>query len=235
MSPYTHPWLLDLITHEPRLNPLWRLVTQPEACDAAHDPHHLLRVARWTCQIMAQEQAHPVAHDTLIQAIAAALLHDLVNLPKNHPDRAQASAQSADKAHAVLRHSGFDEPACQQITDAIRTHSFSRGETPNTLMGKALQDADRLDALGAIGMLRCFATAGQMGTRLFHTDDPWAMQRPLEDQIFAMDHFFCKLLVLHRTMQTPTATAEALARTQVLRDLLRQLGDEIGHPFPQAL
>ncbi len=70
-----------------------------------------------------------------------------------------------------------------------------------------MQDADRLEALGAIGLARVFAVSGALGVALFDADDPFADRRPLNDKQFALDHFQTKLLKLPLTMQTERASA----------------------------
>jgi uncharacterized protein len=188
--------------------------------DVAHDMGHLLRVAHWTLRLCPQEEPRT--------AIAAALLHDIVNVPKNHPDRALASERSASAARELLSTLGFDVPTVERIANAIVDHSFSRGVVPRSSLGQALQDADRLEALGAIGTFRCIATGVHFGARFFDDADPWARERPLNDKQFSVDHFFTKLLGLPATFQTTAGRAEADKRVAVMRALLESLGDELG-------
>ena len=116
--------------------------SEPEQKDSAHDLAHLLRVALWTCRLLQKTEM-------VEEAVAAALLHDLVNVPKNHPDRVRASELSAEAACPLLARAGFSPAEIDGISAAIRQHSFSRGERPSSFLGQALQDADRLEALGA--------------------------------------------------------------------------------------
>lgn len=95
----------------------------------------------------------------------------------------------------------------------------------------ALQDADRLEALGAIGIMRVFSTGAGMGAKYFHDSDPWAKNRELDDRVYSVDHFRAKLLGLEAAMNTEWGRREATRRTEVLRDFLRRLGEEIGEPF----
>lgn len=155
-----------------------------------------------------------------------------MNVPKNHPDRARASELSAQAAEPLLRAAGFDEPARTRIRDAIRDHSFSRGATPATTLGKALQDADRLEAVGAIGLFRVASTGARMGASYFHPEDPWATSRELDDRKHSVDHFFTKLLKLQETFHTPAGREEALRRSQVLERFLDDLALELGEPRP---
>lgn len=79
---------------------------------------------------------------------------------------------------------------------------FQRANRPLTTEAKIVQDADRLEALGAIGLARVFAVSGALGVALFDGEDPFAQHRPLDDKRYALDHFQTKLLKLPQTMQT---------------------------------
>jgi uncharacterized protein len=196
--------------------------------DPTHDVAHALRVARWTLALGGAEV-------DAREAVAAALLHDAVNPPKDSPERAIASEQSAALARERLTALGFPPEAVTRIADAIRDHSFSRGAVPATPLGCALQDADRLEALGAIGLLRCISTGVRMGSAWFHSDDPWAEARPLDDARYSVDHLFTKLLTLSSTMRTEAGRAEAERRTAFLREFVARLGEELGRPAPDAM
>jgi uncharacterized protein len=195
--------------------------------DPSHDLSHLLRVTVWTLRLRAP------GVDT-VSAIAAALLHDVVAIPKDSPLRSQASRMSADYARRLLTGRMADETV-SEICDAIEDHSFSRGQTPRSDLGRALQDADRLESLGVLGFYRCVVTGVRMGARLMHDTDPWAMERELDDVAFSVDHWFRKLRLLPSTMQTVAGRAEAERRAETYRSLLRELGDEIGVTAPDDL
>jgi uncharacterized protein len=192
--------------------------------DPGHDLEHALRVALWTLRL--GEGALSVRH-----VVAAALFHDLVNLPKNHPERHLASTQSADVARPLLAAAGFTPDEITLVADAIRDHSFSRGVTPVTLLGRALQDADRLEALGVLGLFRTISTGTRMGARYFHAQDPWAKRRALDDQAFSVDHFTTKLLKLASTLCTARGREEASRRAERMRQMLVDLGEELGEAY----
>ena len=115
-----------------------------------------------------------------------------------------------------------------RIAEAVRDHSFSRGAVPETALGRSLQDADRLEALGALGLFRCVSTGTRMGARYFADDDPFARERPLDDRAFSVDHFYAKLLGLPATMLTDVGRAEATRRAAFLEMTLAQLASELG-------
>lgn len=217
----------DLIEDDPALAALLaeareRAVEDP---DPGHDLGHLLRVATWTLELGG------AAIDGR-SAVAAALLHDAVNLPKDSERRSTAGELSADLARRRLKELDFDPDAVDEIAGAVRDHGYSRGATPTTALGRALQDADRLDALGAIGIFRTLACGVRMGAELYDPEDPWAENRELDDRRFTLDHFFTKLLRLPETMNTEHGRREARARTEPMKRFLEQLGKEIGAPLP---
>ncbi|MCQ4143506.1 MULTISPECIES: HD domain-containing protein [Vogesella] len=179
--------------------------------DGAHDLNHLGRVWHAARQLLA---SYPQA-DTLVVMVAC-YLHDLVNLPKNHPERHLASRQAAALASARLAAAGFDAARLPAVAHAIEAHSFSANIAPQTLEAQIVQDADRLDALGAVGLARLFYTAGRMNSALAASDDVLAVQRPLDDRAYALDHIAVKLATLPATMQTAAGRALAEARLQWL-------------------
>ncbi len=192
--------------------------------DPGHDVEHALRVALWTLRI---------GGDALDprEAVAAALFHDLVNLPKDHPDRALASERSAALASEILAAHAYAPDAIQRVHDAIRDHSYSRGAVPVSPLGRALQDADRLEALGILGVFRTISTGARMGGAYFDSADPWATARELDDLRFAMDHFTTKLLRLPATMCTEAGRLEAGRRAASMVELAQDLGEELGVPY----
>lgn len=190
--------------------------------DAGHDVHHARRVRDNAFRIADREGGDRAV------LLAAAYLHDLVSPPKDSPDRSRASALSAEAAAPVLRGLGFDEDRVAATQHAIHAHSFSAGVETTTLEARILQDADRLEALGAIGVARTFYTAGLMNSAMFDADDPFAADRPLDDRRFALDHFAAKLLKLPATMKTAAGRALAEERLGVMRAFLDAVAAELG-------
>lgn len=220
--------MTEMIDTDPALRALVREVQSRLDDDAAHDMGHLTRVAEWTVRLAGD------AADARL-CIAAALLHDIVNIPKTHPDRARASEQSAAVSRELLPQFDFTTAEIDMIADAIRDHSFSRGAVPHSTLGKALQDADRLEALGVIGTFRCIATGVRFDAQFFHATDPWAAHRPLDDAQYSVDHYFTKLLTLPATFHTIGGRAEAERRAGVMRALLESLALELGQPLTRVV
>ena len=191
--------------------------------DGAHDLGHLRRV--WAnCQKIAATE--PGADLEIL--CAAAFFHDLVNLPKTSPDRSAASRLSATAACDYLAGTGFAAAKISAVAHAIAAHSFSAGIVPETAEAKILQDADRLEALGAIGLARMFHVAGSTGGGLFDPTDPLAQHRRLDDRLYALDHLETKLFGLAATMQTATGRHMARDRSDWLRGFRTQLLAELG-------
>lgn len=200
-------------------------LTQQPSADAAHDRQHIHRVVRNARQFAAEEAAD------LAVVLPAAWLHDCVSVPKDSPQRRWASQLAAETAVHFLHTIHYPPHYLEAIAHAIAAHSFSAKIVPQTLEAQVVQDADRIDALGAVGIARAFITGGSLGRPLYHPHDPFCHQRPADDGLASVDHFYTKLLHLADTMQTTAARREAQARTQFMREYLHQLAHEIGVPI----
>ncbi len=200
----------------------------PEAVnDPAHDLAHFRRVVSTAKRLTQAENGR------LEIVLPAAWLHDLVNVPKNDPRRSQASRLSAQAALSFLQEVGYPADNFKEIGHAIEAHSFSARITPTTLEAKIVQDADRLDGLGAIGIARVFAVSGLLQRRLYQPEDPFgASGRPLDDLENTVDHFFVKLFKTVDTLQTAAGRAEGAKRAEHMRLFLKELGREIGVSAP---
>ena len=189
--------------------------------DPAHDFEHVMRVYNNAQKIVKKEKANPKL------VLSAVLLHDIVSYPKSGKRSKFSSIDSAKKSKIILKKYGFTDEEITIISGAIAEHSFSQNKVPETLEGKILQDADRLDALGAIGIARVFATSGSLNRPFYNIDDPFCNKRNPDDNLWAIDHFFNKLLKLESMMNTKSGKIEAKKRTKVLKEFLKQLKDEV--------
>jgi HD superfamily phosphodiesterase len=110
--------------------------------------------------------------------LTACYFHDIVSLPKNHPERSQSSRLAARKTSDILRRDFPDFPPehIAAVAHAIEAHSFSAGIAPQSMEAKIVQDADRLEALGAIGLARVFAVSGALGVPLLMRTIPLPMR-----------------------------------------------------------
>ena len=221
----------------PRLVRLFAAVqarNEADAIDLSHDLDHVLRVTRWCLRLA------PEAGVDEELAVAAGLVHDLVNVPKESAQRPLGSELSAVAGKELLRDAGFGEDTVVAVVEAVRTCSWSRGQAPTSALGELLQDADRLDAIGAVGVARNFACAQAMASRsgsghLHHPEDPGGNgPRDLDDVTWAADHYRRKLLKLAAGMHTPSARAEAARRHAFLQAFLDELDREC-RPEPGRL
>ena len=191
--------------------------------DAAHDLGHIRRVWASACAIV-DGDALGVDREALR---AAVVFHDLVNVPKDHPERASASRKSADAACMMLQEMGMEGERLDVVRHAIEAHSFSANIPPETDEARVLRDADRLDALGAVGIARMMTVTGQLGRALYDPDDPIAAERDLDDQRWGLDHFETKLFRLGEGMLTATGQQMAEDRIAYMRLYLQRFLSEI--------
>ncbi len=212
----------------PRHVVVWQHVEKHlPAGELAHDVSHIARVYRWALRLAAEGGAD--ADD----AGAMALVHDLAFIPKDSPDRALGGERSALLAGTVLQAAGYPDEEVKAIAEAVRTSSWSRGLAPTNALGVVLQDADRLDAIGAVGLMRTFACGQFMSSatrpgQFYHPEDPCALSgRVVDDRTYAVDHCYAKLLRLAAGMRLPSAQVEAKRRHAAMESFLAQLRDDI--------
>ena len=191
--------------------------------DTAHDISHFRRVWMTAQKILANQAVEPLV------ILTACYFHDIVSLPKNHPERGQSSRLAARKTREILHRDFPDFPPAHYdaVAHAIEAHSFSAGIAPQSLEAKIVQDADRLEALGAIGLARVFAVSGALGVPLFDAHDPFADARTPDDRAFALDHFQTKLLRLPDTMQTEMGRELARHNADFLIQFMAKLSAEL--------
>ena len=190
----------------------------------AHDFEHVQRVYRNAEIISKKEEGAD-----LDIVLAAALLHDLVVYPKGSRRTNHSADESADLAKKILsEYKYYPVEKIEKVVYAIRTHSYSKQLIPSTLEGKILQDADRLDAIGAIGIARTFSVGGSENRSLYDPKDPFCeSDRELDDTRWTLDHIKKKLLILKNSMHTKTAKEIAKQRTDFIESFLNQLRNEI--------
>jgi uncharacterized protein len=206
------------------LLPRLRAVAE-ERCRSAGPAHDFLHVLRVTDSARRIGEAEGARLDVVVPA---ALLHELFNHPKGHPESHLSGDVCAEHAAIVLVAEGCPAELVEPITRCIREHAFSRGIVPEALEGRVVQDADRLDAIGAIGIARCMATCADMKRPFYSPVDPFCEERAPDDRAFGIDHFYRKLLGIPGALHTSTARAIGAERAHVMRAFLAQLGREIG-------
>lgn len=203
---------------EPRII---RFISEQPGGDPGHGLVHLKRVVGTAVALAAAEGAR------MDVVLPSAWLHDCVHVAKDSPERKRASQLAAAQATEFLERAGYPAQRLPEIRHAIEAHSYSAGIPPATIEARIVQDADRLDALGAIGIARCIAVGAALGRPLYEPDDPFCDQRAPDDSGASIDHFYTKLLKLSGTMKTEAGRREADRRTEFLRAFIGQLRSEI--------
>jgi uncharacterized protein len=202
-------------------------IARCRAHDAAHDGSHLARVVANAASIADHVLQSGDVVDRFVLEVAC-WLHDLVQLPKGAGVAGEAARRSASEARAILEDVGVDPGRIDAIARAIEAHSFSGGREADTIEAAILQDADRLDALGAVGIARLWVTGAALGSLLYHPHEPAGGSRELDDRAFAFDHIERKLLRLPDLMTTDAGRAEARRRAAFVSryrdEFLRELG-----------
>lgn len=198
-------------------------VRQIFAGDASgHDAEHTFRVCRLALSLAREEGADPE-----ITALAA-LLHD-VDDRKLSPD----TAHGLLRARGFLEDQGMDETRIRRILTVISQVSFRGTDSvvPSTVEGKCVQDADRLDAMGAIGIARTFAYGGSRGRPIYTPGEEPRLNmdgKAYENRTdgCSLNHFYEKLLLLKDRMNTGTGKRLAMHRHQVLKEFLEEFRKE---------
>jgi uncharacterized protein len=191
--------------------------------DLAHGWDHVRRVYELALHIAERENA-----DRFIVGLAS-LMHDLGRTVEDGHNGHHADL-SITLADNLLR--TYQVPLTLQdaIKHAIIAHSFSKGITPDTLEACVVRDADRLDALGAVGIMRWGIVSEQRRTptlQPYCLDDPLAERHQPDDHRYMLDHYYVKLLKIGETMCTETARALAEHRTSFMRLYLDEFKREV--------
>lgn len=173
----------------------------------SHGLDHVLRV-EYLCEVIGKEE-----NAEMEVLLPAALFHDIAR-PIERENGIPHEEAGARMAECYLRSIQYDEGHIQNITHAIRTHRYRSIDKPETLEARILSDADKLDAMGAVGIARTFIRAGEHGGEIGD----------------AVDHIRDKLLNLKKLMYTGTAMKMAEGRHRYLEEYLEMLTGEISLP-----
>lgn len=207
--------------------------TYCDFADLAHGFEHVQRVYHLAMYLAELEQA-----DGFVVGMAA-LLHDVGRTAHGHT-RSHA-ARSAKFAKQLLTSNELSHERQQAILHAILSHGYRSGTRPETLEAQVLYDADRLDSLGASGVMRWAMTmkhGRRPAFRTYHPDDPFALWREPDGQHYLLDRFFTKLLKLQEAMMTTSGRDLAERRIAFLRIYMQELARELaeggsGYDMPE--
>jgi len=158
----------------------------------------------------------------------AALFHDLIVYPKNHPNSNNSQRESALATEKILSElENYPKNKIENVVKVIEECSFSQNIFPSSFESKIVQDADKLEATGVISIMRTFCSTGQMKRPLFHEDDPFCTQREPDSKEYALDLFYTRLLKAKDRMHTQTAKLLAIKQTKILEEFLNKLKEEL--------
>lgn len=190
--------------------------------DVSHDFEHALRV------LSNAEKISETEGGDLDIIIPAALFHDLVVYPKDHPEKHKSQEESAELCQAILSDiKDFPQEKIEAIKTCILECSFSKGIVPESLESKIIQDSDSLEATGAISIMRTYSSTGQMRRPFYDPNDPFCENREPDASLYGLDLFYQRLLKVIDRMHTKTAKKIAGRRTLFLTEFLNELKLEL--------
>jgi uncharacterized protein len=189
--------------------------------DASHDFAHIERVMKNAEEILGEE---PSANEEVVRL--AVLLHDI--------EDAKYKSDDNPSVQEILQVIGADDELSKKVKACIESVSFSGGNAKDitSIDGAIVRDADRLDAIGAIGIARTFAFGGARGRKLYDTDemvrDNMSETEYRGKETASVTHFYEKLLLLKELMVTEEGKRLAKQRHDYMEGFLKQLDCEIG-------
>ena len=188
----------------------------------SHDWEHTLRVCRLAEHIGKVEQAN------MEIVRLAAILHDI---GRHHQDRANGKVcharKGAEMARKILAEKNLDEDKIDKVTHCIATHRFRDNQRPRTREAKVVFDADKLDAIGAVGVGRAFLFAGEVGAKLHNPDVDIANTEAYTKEDTAYREFMVKLRKIKTRMLTSEGRRLARERHRFMVDFFERLNQEV--------
>ena len=193
--------------------------------DVSHDFQHTYRV------LLNAERIAKIEGGDLDIIIPAALFHDIIVYPKNSEldKKFKSQEDSAKEAKKILNSiEEYPKYKIDKVARAIKDCSFSRGILPEFIESKILQDADKLESTGLISIMRTYSSAGQMKKPFYNPKDPFCIKRKPDNEKYALDLFYTRLLLAKERMHTQTAKKMAIKKHEALINFLKGLKEELG-------
>ncbi len=208
------PEVLEAIEAEAR--------TYYQSDPACHRYDHVKRVERLALRLAEAEGADPLV------VRLAAILHDIGrNEEKKTRGRVCHAQWGAREAAKILKKYCLDEKIIVAVCEAIAAHRFRNNKVPKTPEARCLYDADKLDALGAVGIGRAFLFAGEVGARLHNPEVDIDKTQPYGPEDTAWREFVVKLSRIKDSMLTKTGRRMAEERHRFMEEFFRRLTDEV--------
>jgi len=192
-----------------------------DAMSPAHDWHHVQRVEALAERLL---DRHPVADERTVRL--AVLLHDIGRAREDRGDIDDHAAWGAREARRILADRGVPWDRIDAVCHAVAAHRYSTDPEPETLEAKILSDADNLDALGAVGIARCFTYGGERGEVIHDPAVPLA-DDDTADGASQYNHFYKKLLDLPERMYTDAGREIAADRAGFVEAFLDRFDREV--------
>ena len=236
----------------PLVERLTEIVEAEMQMDPAHDLNHLHRVCNMGLKLLDEKFETSILEAPVymeVAVICASYLHDIVNTPKNE-EQPKGDHNDAHKSAVRAKYILYDRSLMQEditligymdhnddqfvrwIFDAIREHSFTSNMKASSFISEALQDADRLDALGAVGISRIMANSVALGQKIYHPTDPFATNREIDPTYLFDTWWKTRGMHYHSTFNTPLGKRLGRERTLETLQFFVKFGEEIGHPVP---
>ncbi|MEK6797147.1 MAG: HD domain-containing protein [Spirochaetota bacterium] len=189
---------------------------------ASHDSEHTERVLRLAEHIAGKE------HADMAVVRYAALLHDIARHEEDrHKGRISHAQLGAERAAKMLLRLKYPAEFINAVTHCIRSHRYrAGGSTPRTIEAKVLYDADKLDAIGAVGIGRAFQFAGEVGAKLHDPNADIARTKAYTEEDTAYREYMVKLRFIKDRLYTKTARTMAKRRHRFMTDFFRELSKE---------
>lgn len=190
--------------------------------DPSHDLQHCLRVLH-NCETITKTEWWDMEI-----LLPAALFHDVINYPKNDPRAKHASDESATWTKNLLESiPKYPKKKIPKVCYAIKHCSYSKNLSHDTLESKILQDADLLESVWAISIMRTFCSSGILQRTFFNSDDPFCTKREPEPLLYSFDLFPHRLLKVQDRILTNTGKRLAEQRTAFLHTFIKQAKKEV--------
>jgi len=181
-----------------------------------HDQSHVERVYNLALRLAREEKAD------LDVVKAAALLHDIARAMEDEGKIADHAMEGARMAKGILEEVGFPKEKVPKVIDCIEAHRFRKGLEAQSLEARILQDADRLDIIGAIGVARVF-TRGGWGNIPIHEPSSQPKDKYDGKSLSSVNHIYEKILKVKDTINTATAKQIAEERHRFVEQFLQRL------------
>jgi uncharacterized protein len=192
-----------------------------DTMNPAHDWHHVQRVESLAETLL---ERYDQADEAVVRH--AVLLHDIGRAREDADEIDDHATWGAEQARDILADRGFADDHVEAVCHAIRVHRYSNALEPETLEAELLCDADNLDALGAVGIARCFSYGGERGETIYDPEVPLAADDTTAGA-HQYNHFYKKILDLPDRMYTEAGREIADERAAFVESFLDRFDREI--------